>query len=192
MILSWILKINLAKRPYTDILRRDTAKILCRASRRYFAPVLHRQDPLQRSCADPATDYMCTKILPRDPTKRSCPEILRTDLVKRSFKRILSRHPSRGSCAKIQQKQRCLACVLLEILPKGLAQDLQRFPSQRSSRGCGILAGDPTRRSYPYILRRGLVKILILKRERPCVGPAKISWQHLVQDAPCRSQTKRV
>lgn len=173
-MLSWILRPNLAKTLYQEILpkgpaRRSLIEILQIALAEDWKDsrqaILYRMlltdideisplvDPVRKSCQEtlPAqkackdlaeilpwtfcaglsqaqilTRTLPEKNMPRETTKKSCPEIMRTILAKRSFQEILN----------------VLALVRTRDPPKrGLAEDLQRFPFKRSCRGRPLLVG---------------------------------------------------
>ena len=130
-------EIVLGKRPYLDILRRDPAKILC-------SPI----NILRWSFVE--------KILSRG-LAQTLSRILCTNLAKRSFQEILSRDRAHRSCQEILQEilrkdpvtiHRHLALILLEILSRRVALDLQRFDFKRSCRGvtCCML-----KRSFTFL-----------------------------------------
>ena len=130
-----------------------------------------REDCLKRSRSDPRR-ILCT-ILPRAPPERSYPQIMRTD----------SATPSR------ERAEMCV--VLLEVLPRGLAQDLQRFALKGSCSGCSLLVEgalrDPGQAGKFQILPTHLAQrsckdlpASILRQSGSYAGPANIFLREIL------------
>ena len=98
-----------------ETLCKDLAQRSCKTAPIHISRWRFVEGPLKRSRADPVKGSVhksCQEIQPKNRASRSGQEILQE---------ILRRDPA--------TIRRYLALVFLEILPRGLAQDLQRFPS---------------------------------------------------------------